>query len=339
MFFEAGHDLAGAVNHLPGHTGHPGNLDAVAVVGGASDDLAKKNNAVGAFNDCCIVVHHSRKPLFKLGKFVIMCCKKSAGAYRLRDILAHGPGNRHAIERAGTATNLIEQDEARSCGVVQNACRLIHLHKEGAFSGGKIVGSTDPGKNPVDKADFGRFGRHETPCLGKQDDESRLSQVRTLSRHVRTRDHQHPLTVIKYAVVLDEGVIGAQQQLKHRMAAALYPEIAAFVDLRLRVSVFFSCNGIGAEAVQLGNHRSVLLNHRSMAGNHGTQLVEQVGFKPEAFLLGMKDLLLILFQSRNSVSLGVDESLFLFIKSRNLVDVSTADLDIVTENPVELNLE
>jgi hypothetical protein len=56
LFLEVEEDLPGPVDDGPGDTGQLGDMDAVALVGGAGDDLAQKNDLVLPFPDRDVIV-------------------------------------------------------------------------------------------------------------------------------------------------------------------------------------------------------------------------------------------------------------------------------------------
>src|SRR5436305_5793974 len=65
------------------------------------------------------------------------------------EMLYHCSRNRQAIVGAGTSADLIQDDEAVLCRVMQNRRGLLHLDHEGTLAGCNIVFGTNTRENAV----------------------------------------------------------------------------------------------------------------------------------------------------------------------------------------------
>src|SRR5579875_4193445 len=97
--------------------------------------------------------------------------KEGSGADALANLLDHCPGDRQSIERAGPATDLIQDDQAARGRVAEDAGRLHHLYQEGTCASGDIVLSTDTREDATDQASSRDTRRHEAADLGHEDDQ------------------------------------------------------------------------------------------------------------------------------------------------------------------------
>ena len=115
----------------------------------------------------------------------------------LRDVARGGPRERQAVERARAAADLVHQHEARARRAVQNVRRLRHLDHERRAAAREVVGGADTREDAVDRADRGGLGWHGAADVREDRDQRGLAHVRRLAAHVRARDDQHALVLVK----------------------------------------------------------------------------------------------------------------------------------------------
>ena len=112
LLFEELEDLAGSIQNRGGHAGQPGDVDAVALVGAAGHDLVEEDDLALAFPDRDVGVAEPRLGLFELDQLVVVGGEEGAAADRVVDVLGDRPGQRDAVEGAGAAADLVEDDQA-----------------------------------------------------------------------------------------------------------------------------------------------------------------------------------------------------------------------------------
>jgi len=142
------------------------DLDAVAAVRPAGDDLAQEDELVAALFDGNAVILHAGEHALKLGELVIV-----RGEERLRAKLfgvgaefEHRAGNAHAVEGRRAAADLVENEQgARRC-LMQDLAHLGHLDHEGGLAAGQVVARADAREDAVDNADARRTRGHEPIC-------------------------------------------------------------------------------------------------------------------------------------------------------------------------------
>src|SRR5690349_2821642 len=173
-------DLIRTEDDLVRHAGELGDVNSEAVIGASFLQLSHEYDLVANFLDRDVKILHARQVFFKLIQLVVMGCKQSLRLAFLLSVIVQifydRPCNRHSIVSAGTPADLIHQYQTAMTEVIEDACRLRHLHHEGGFTSGKVVAGADACKDLVDNANVGTFGGHETSHLREQDYESRLSQ-------------------------------------------------------------------------------------------------------------------------------------------------------------------
>ena len=102
-------DLLGPLDHVVGHPGQLGNLNAVALICAAFDNLSQENDIVALFFYGDTVIVHAGQLSFQFRQLVIMGGKQRLGPQkpRIADVLHHRPGDGQAVEGAGASANLI----------------------------------------------------------------------------------------------------------------------------------------------------------------------------------------------------------------------------------------
>src|SRR3546814_9981913 len=101
------------------------------------------------------------------------------------NVFSNGPGNGNAVICTGSATDLVQEDQAPGRNIIKNIGRFIHLHHEGRFSGRKIIRSANTGKEFVHPPNPGRGGGHKGTRLAHQYNErseEHTSELQSLMR-------------------------------------------------------------------------------------------------------------------------------------------------------------
>src|ERR1035437_9630780 len=107
----------------------------------------------------------SRKQCFSCNRRVFM------------EIFSNRPGNRDAIECAGSPAYFIKKDEAfRGCVVYYIGC-FLHFDKESALPCCNIIACSHSSKYSIHNTNVCRFSRDKCTYLSKEHDKTNLSKV------------------------------------------------------------------------------------------------------------------------------------------------------------------
>ena len=215
---------------------------------------------------------------------------------------------------------------------------LVHLHHERRLPASQIVGGAHPGEDAVAHWESGPIRRHEGADLGHEVDEAHLPEHRGLPRHVGAREDDDASVLVKGEVVGDER-LGRHHRLHHRMPAGLDLHLEPRVDLRTDVLPPLRHVGQGREDVEAGGPGTRLLDAGHLGRHPPAHLAEELGLELLHAVLGAEDLLLPLLQLRREVALGVGQRLLADVVLGHLVEVRLGDLEVVSEDPVEADLE
>ena len=74
------------------------------------------------------------------------------------DVLDDGPGDGKPVERCGSTTDFVEDDQAARRGGVQNNRRFRHLHHESRSAARQVIRRADPRKNTVNNRQAEQLG-------------------------------------------------------------------------------------------------------------------------------------------------------------------------------------
>ena len=85
----------------------------------------------------------------ELGELVVMGGEDGFRPNPLVEVLRHRPCDGHPVVGRGSPTDLVQEDQARFRGAVDDGGRLVHLHHEGGLTPGQGVGGPDPREDPV----------------------------------------------------------------------------------------------------------------------------------------------------------------------------------------------
>src|SRR5690606_8946510 len=92
-------------------TRQPGDLNAVALVRSAGEDLVKEDDFLIPFPNSDVVVGDGCLGVGEIGELVIVRGKKGAAADAIVQMLGDGPGDGQSVEGGGAAADFIEDDE------------------------------------------------------------------------------------------------------------------------------------------------------------------------------------------------------------------------------------
>ena len=212
---------------------------------------------------------------------------------------------------------------------------LQHLHHEGGFSAGNVVGGPDACEQFVEIAYPGAFCRDEGSGLGKQDDQGGLPQESGLSGHVGSgQDDDLLLFVVQEYVVWDIFLAGRHKGFDNGMASGLDVEGFLLSDHRPAVLVRDCQGGESGQDVEPGNDPAVRLDCGDVLLDCGHKVGIDPGLNGVDAVLGTQDLLFVFLEFFGNVAFSVDQRLLADPFWRNEVLEGVADFDVVAEHVV-----
>ena len=169
---------------------HLCDLDAVAVVCCAGDDLAEEDHLVLALFHRDVEVLHARQLLLDVGQLVIVRREERfrAELFPVGAVFEHRARNGHPVERRRAAANFVQNEQGIRRCVFQNVGDLVHLDHERRLAGRQIVRRADAREQLVHDADARRARGDEAAHLGHQHDQRDLAHVGRFAGHVRAGD-------------------------------------------------------------------------------------------------------------------------------------------------------
>ena len=210
-----------------GNPAEPRDLDPVALVRAARNDLAQENDLLVPFAHRDVEIAHAARVPRQLGQLVIMGREKRARLDLVVQKFRHAPGDRKAVEGRSAAADLIQNDQAALGRVVHDVRRLVHLDHEGRLAAREIVVRADAGENAIDQTDLRARRRNEAADLRHQNNQRHLPDVGRFPGHVRPGDDgQSHLLAIELGVVRHKFLFG-QILIEHRMTPVLDDRAAA----------------------------------------------------------------------------------------------------------------
>ncbi len=128
--------------------------------------------------------------------------------------------DRQAVERPGSASDLVDEQQRPLRAAAQDVRRFGHLQIERRLTRSEIVAGADAREDAVDDSEFHGFRRNERADLRHDRQQSGLAQVRRLTAHVRSGQKNEALFAgAQVQVVGDE--VRVQHRLHNGMAAIL----------------------------------------------------------------------------------------------------------------------
>lgn len=155
LFLELFKHLFGSFDGFGGKASEFGDVDAVALVCAAADDLAEEDDARGDLLDGRLEVGGVGIFGFEFGEFPIVGREEGFCLFAMggQEVFGNGPGDGDAVVGAGATTNFVEEDEGTGCGVVEDVGRFGHFNHEGRLATREIIAGADAGEDFVDEAD------------------------------------------------------------------------------------------------------------------------------------------------------------------------------------------
>src|SRR5712692_7942648 len=152
-------------------------MDTIALISTARDDFAQENDCSCFFCDSYIQTANARQHLCHFYQFVVVCGKEGTGTatFVVVQIFDDGTGDGQTIIGASAASDLVENEQAAGCGVMEDVCCLYHLHHEGTLACCQVVLGTDAREDAVHQANSGCFGGNVATDLGHKDNQCDLA--------------------------------------------------------------------------------------------------------------------------------------------------------------------
>ncbi len=148
------------------------------------------------------------------------------------------PGDRKSIVSAGTAPDLVQNQQAARGGIVQNISGLKHLHHKGRLPLVDGILCTNARENPVDNTYLSPICRHKTANLCHEHDQNDLAQKCGFATHIRSGDQADDFTVFKNCVIGNVPI--ASGQLLHNRVPPCQDVDALFL-FQDRPRIFVQC--------------------------------------------------------------------------------------------------
>ncbi len=178
-------------------------MDAIRPVSGTRHNFVQKDHLLVRFRHCHVVIAHSREELCQLSQFMVMRGKKGERfqLWMAVQILDDRPCNRKPIIGAGTAPDLVQNQQAARRGIIQYVSGLEHFHHEGRLPLVNGILSANARENTVNQPNFSLVSRYKTADLRHQHDQHHLPQKSGLAAHVWTGDQPNDLTIFENGIV------------------------------------------------------------------------------------------------------------------------------------------
>src|SRR5580704_13858338 len=338
VFFQ---NFAGALDDASREAGEASDFNAITLVGAAGIDAAQKNNFVGRFPDRDVHVLHAGEQIGELGEFVIMRGKKRARARVLLQMLDDRPSDGKAVKRCRAAADFIEKNKTRWCGVMQDGGDFAHLHQKGRAAAGKIIACADAREDAVGDGQLGGTSGNERAHLRHQNNQRALPKIRGFTAHVRASDQQKLLAArVEAKIVWNEALAAlAEKFLDDGMTAADDEQFAARVEFGARVAAVCCQLCKGSEHVELCDGGSRAAKARSLGGDRGAHLDENLALDLENALVRRENLALILFQFGRSEPFSVYQGLFALVVGGCEMEIGLRNLHVVPKDLIKANLQ
>jgi len=155
---QVGENLLRAGEHFFGNARQPGHLQTIAFVGAPRQNFAQENDLIVPLADCHVEIPQAGEPGGQFGQLMVMGGEEGFGANLVMEEFDQGPCEAQAIESAGAAADLVEDDEAAPGRVVEDVGRLAHLDHEGGLAAGEIIAGADAAEDAVHEVNAGGGG-------------------------------------------------------------------------------------------------------------------------------------------------------------------------------------
>ena len=184
-------------------------MNSVAPVGASGDYPVQEDHPAPLIRHRYIEVLDPWQNTSEFHQFVIMGGEEGlrAEVRAVMEELNHRPGDGEAVIGGRATPDLIQDDERARCGIVQDIGRFGHLNHESGLPCRQVLLGTYSCEDAVDYSDACRIGRHEAAHLGHKDNQSHLSEIGRLPRHVWAgQDDQLILPVTQARIVGNKAI-------------------------------------------------------------------------------------------------------------------------------------
>jgi len=146
---------------------------------------------------------------------------------------------------------------------------------------------------------------------------------------------------VQIKIVGDEPLAASRLFLlfDNRMSAFHNFQIARFVQLGAAVVSQCSSMRIGGKHIDFGKGQRGLPDALCFARDRASQLRKQAALNFDDLLLRIEDLCLVFLQLGGREALSIHQRLLAFVIRRNQMKIGLGDLEVITEDRVELHLE
>ena len=223
--------------------------------------------------------------------------------------------------------------------MVEDVRGFRHLDHEGRHAGADVVVRAHAREDPVGQSDHRSLRGHEAAALREEDDHGGLAQVRRLARHVRPGgDDDLSAFRIEVEIVGDEHA-RREAPLHQRVATRLDAELHSGVDLRAPPVVVRSSDRQADQRVHHAQGAAAPAQSRCRGCDRGAEVVQDLELASRDPLLGAEHDRFLFLQLGGDVALATGQCLLAGVLIRQAHRVGVADLDVVTEDLVESDLE
>src|SRR6266702_4596635 len=211
-------------------------------------------------------------------------------------MLNDGPGDGKAVERGRAAADFVEKDQARGSGVIEDGRDFTHLNEKRGTPAGEIVAGADAREDAVGDGQSGLASGNEGADLSHEDDE------RGLAERLEAKIVGNEALAFLTQKLFDDGVASADDK-----------EFAGGVEFGPRIAAIGGQLCKSTQDVELRYRRGRAPKPRSLRGDPGTNVDEELALDFQDALVGGEDFAFVFLELRRGEPLGIDQRLFAFI--------------------------
>ena len=299
----------------------------------------EQNHAVIVLFCRDVVVGCPLEAIGKLAELVIVRGEDRAATRCVVKVLGHGPGDREPVVGARAAPDLV-QDHERSLGrAAKDGGRFHHFDHEGALTAGEVIARPDPRVHAIDDADPGAPGGDEPPGLGHDHRKRRLTHGGRLPRHVRPgEEHEARGLGVQLDRIGDEAVFG-RVAFDGGVAAVFEEERPAGIDIGTDIAAAVRDLRQRRARVDGRDDPGQPVKTRRLLADRFAQVEERRRLERARPFVGVQDAVLELRELGRDESFAVRDGLLANVVVGDGVELGFGDLDVVPEDPRELDLE
>src|SRR6266571_3128250 len=236
-------------------------------------------------------------------------------------MLDDGPGDGKAVERGRAAADFVEKDQARGSGVIEDGRDFAHLDEKRGAPTREIVAGADAREDAVGDGQLGLASGNEGAHLSHEDDERGLAEIGGFAAHVGAGNQKKLLPArLEAKIVGNEALAFLTQKLFDDGVASAYDEeFAGGVEFGPRIAAIGGQLCKSTQDVELRYRRGSAAKPRSLRGDPGTDVDEELALDFQDALVGGED--------------------FAFVLRGSEMQIRFRDFDVVAKNLIETNLE